>query len=74
MLDIFKKLKEQKEEIERLSLKYSVATNVSENYCGWVFAYRNAIVSLSRDGGLTKEQSDLLFSRAKEYYDYWQTR
>lgn len=73
MFNIFKRLKELEKEIERLDIKCRAAESVSNNYCGWMFAYRNALAEMTRDGSLTKEQSDQIFSRAKGYYDYWQT-
>lgn len=74
MVNIFKQLKQLNEEIERLKIKYESAAIVSNNYCGWMFAYRNAIAEMTKDGVLSKEQSDMLFSKAKKYYDhYWQT-
>lgn len=73
MFNIFKQLKEKEEELERLRFMCKKATDVSDNYSGWTFAYKNAIWELSKNGVITSEQCDLLFSKAREYYEYWQT-
>lgn len=72
MFDIFKKLREQKEELETATRRCTIASNVSNHYCGWTFAYKNAIWAMCQEGTLTVEQRDTLLTKAKEYYDYWE--
>ena len=71
MFEILKQLNEQKKENERLKMRCELEQAIAQNYCGWMFAYRNAIAEMTRDGDLTKEQSDMLFGKAKKYYDHW---
>lgn len=74
MFNLVKQLKQQKEELKYLEAKYKTATEISEMYCAWTFAYRQTVIELYQRGEITAEQKDLFYKRATEYYDIWQTR
>lgn len=71
MLNIFKQIKQQKEEIERLKIEYDAARQVSKLYCGWTFAYKEAIWTMCQNGAITEDQKNLFFDEASKYHDLW---
>lgn len=71
MFCIFKKLKEQREEIELLRLKLYAANKTCDVYAGWRNGYMWSICEMVRTGELTAEQVDQIFDGARLYYDKW---
>lgn len=74
MFDIFKRLKWQKEELEKLKVRYDAAKELYSLYCGWTFAYGQTVIELFHRGEITEEQKNKFYQMATEYYDIWQTR
>lgn len=71
MLNIFKKLREQQEEIERLRIELRAANEVRDMYCCWRGAYMWSTSEMVRTGKLTKNQSDQIFKEALRYVNIW---
>lgn len=71
MFNIFKRLKEQEEEIRSLHNRLTREQNKCNMYGEWYYAYRNAINDLYRQQLVTGEQRDLFFETAKKYQAEW---
>lgn len=69
MFDFAKKNNEQKEQIDRLSLKCEMLESIMHGYLAWVFGYRNSIVAAVEKGVLTRSQADDLFVEARKHYE-----
>lgn len=74
MFNIFKKLKEQQEEIERLRIELSAINKVCDMYCAWRGAYMWSISEMIRTGKLTRDESDQIYKEAQRYIDIWNDR
>lgn len=73
MLDIFERNERVKNEIKWLKIKYEVAEDISNLYCGWTFAYREAICSMFQKGFITEDQKNMFFDEASRYQKMWES-
>lgn len=74
MLDILKKVKDQELKIDELEGRYQAVKDVRDVYCGWNYAYKQAIYDMLSAGKITVDQKDLFFDMAQKHFGMWRSQ
>lgn len=74
MLNIFKRIKQQQEEIEELRTACEASNKMRDIHLEWDYAYSAAINELRRDGVITNQQAYSLLNKAVEIFNDRQSK